>query len=74
MKGNFGNPTNDCYYGELMPGYQVTCASLWALDNSPLSSNRIIGYVYVGAWFWQAGMSQWQWGEGVGLPESSYLD
>ena len=29
---------------------------------------------FVGAWFWQAGMSQWQWGTGYGVRESSLLN
>jgi len=74
LKGYFGDPTNNCYYGELMPGYQVTCASGWVLDNSPASANEISGYVYVGAWFWQAGMSQWQWATGAQVRDSSLLN
>jgi hypothetical protein len=53
---------------------EVTCSSAWVLDNSPLSANYVSGYVYVGAWFWQAGMSRWQWGEGFGTPDSSLLN
>lgn len=74
IKGFFGDPTNDCYYGELMPGYQVTCASAWVLDNSPNSANQISGYVFVGAWFWQAGMSRWEWATGAAVRDSSYLN
>jgi hypothetical protein len=74
LKGTFGDPTNNCYYGELMPGYQITCASAWVLDNSPASANFITGYAYVGAWFWQAGMSKWEWGEGVEVLDSPYLN
>jgi len=74
IKGYFGNPTNDCPSGELKPGQQVTCSSAWVLDNSPSSANTIAGYVYVGAWFWQAGMNQWQWGTGAQVRESSPLN
>ena len=74
IKGYFGNPTNDCPRGELKPGQQVTCSSAWVLDNSPSSANSIAGYVYIGAWFWQAGINQWQWGTGYGVRESSLLN
>ncbi|GIH06787.1 hypothetical protein Rhe02_48540 [Rhizocola hellebori] len=74
LKGYFGDPTNNCYYGELMPGYQVTCATAWVLDNSPLSANQVTGYVFVGAWFWQAGMSQWEWATGGAVRDSSVLN
>ena len=42
LKGYFGDPTNDCYRGELKPGQQVTCASAWVFDNSPSSANTIV--------------------------------
>ena len=74
IKGYFGNPTNDCFRGELKPGQQVTCASAWVFDNSPNSANSIAGYVYVGGWFWQAGMNQWQWATGAQVRESSLLN
>jgi len=74
IKGLFGSPTNNCYYGELMPGYQVTCASAWVLDNSPASANHITGYAYVGAWFWQAGLNKWEFGRGVEVLDSPNLN
>ncbi len=73
IKGYFGDPDNNCYYGELMPGYQVTCASAWVFDNTPNSANQISGYVFVGAWFWQAGLSKWEWATGASVRQSSVL-
>ncbi|MFD4868150.1 hypothetical protein [Streptomyces sp. NPDC058412] len=74
IKGSYGDPTNNCYAGEIMPGYQVTCTSDWVLDNTPLSANRISSYVLVGAYFWQSGMGEWQWADGSAVRDSSFLN
>ncbi|MDX2565463.1 hypothetical protein PV371_38830 [Streptomyces sp. TX20-6-3] len=59
IKGKFGHPTNDCYRGELMPGYSVSCESAWTLDNSPSSPNQIMASIKVKATFWD-GYSWWE--------------
>lgn len=74
IKGPVGHPTNDCYYGELMPGYQIACSSAWVLDDSPSTPNHIVGIAFVGGYFWQAGMSQWEWATGYAVRTSSTLD
>ncbi|MFJ2061395.1 hypothetical protein ACIOMM_36645 [Streptomyces sp. NPDC087908] len=74
MKGKYGHPSNNCYAGELMPGYTIACTSDWVLDNTPQSATTITGYAQVGAYFWQAGMNRWEWATGSAVRGSSVLN
>ncbi|MET8507518.1 hypothetical protein ABZV60_23095 [Streptomyces sp. NPDC004787] len=65
LKGPKGSPTNDCYSGELLAGYSVSCEALPTIDNSPSSGNvistsfQVKGMMWDGDEYWEGRGAEW---------------